>query len=138
MINIVKKFNEFLLENKTYTETDIREFVKNKLNEFKNSFYTNLSTNFPLDTLNKLDSKKEEQIDLLLSELSEIWINYVIDNISDFNKTWKLPNNDFNLYDKVKDKKTGEIFVISKFGSDNNFYDENKKIFKNISEVEKM
>ncbi len=132
----IKKFNDFIKENKSVTETDIREYIKEELNIAKNNIFIKIGTQFSLDD-NQLSDDNQLKLDNLFNQLIDLYRDITIENISNFEKTWESPENKINEGDTVVDKKTGEEYFVTRFGSNNNFYDADKRKYIPLDDVKK-
>lgn len=138
MKETVIKYKDFLLvleSNKT-TETDIREFLKEEFENSINNIFLKASSEFGVDK-NDISEKEKEKITSIKKELVEVYSKIVIDNISNFDKTWECEDEKIIEGDTVIDKKTKEKYFVSRFGESNNFYDENKKKYISLDDVVK-
>ncbi len=132
----IKKFIQYIKENKSVTETDIREYIREEWNIAKNNLFVKIGTKFPLDN-NKLSDEDQHKLDNLISELINLYTNITIDNISTFEKTWEAPEDKIIEGDTVFGKESGEEFFVTRFGANNNFYDGNKHRFISLDSVTK-
>ena len=132
----VKKFIEYIKENKTFTETDIREFIREEWNIAKNNLFVKIGSQFPLDN-NKLTEEDENKLNSLINQLIEFYTHLTIENISEFDKTWENSDDKIGEGDTVIDKKSKEEFFVTRFGANNNFYDGNKHRFISLDTVVK-
>jgi hypothetical protein len=133
---LVKKFNQFLNENNTLTETDIREYIREELETFKYNLAVKINAKFPLDN-NNLQKEDEEIINNIFNNLIDVYSKITIDNISSFDKTWIKSDDKIEAGDTVYDKETGESYFVTRFGVNNNFFDSDKSRFISLDSVSK-
>lgn len=139
MNKIIKKYNEFILENNNLvTETDIREFLKEETSSMVKDLFSKVSDRFPMDNMElSEDEESFKEINKIQHDLIETIIDIVIENIKDFDKTWENPDEKIELGDTVIHNDSGEEYFVSRFGSTNNFYDDEKKSFIELEDVTK-
>ncbi len=141
MKNIIKKYSEYVNENNELTtEIEIREFLKEECNDLFKELFNKISDKFPMDNINISDNSDDENlkdVKKLKHDLIEKLIDIVIDNIKDFDKTWEKPEDTIDVGDTVYSIETGDEYYVSRFGSNNNFYDNNKHVFVNLDSVKK-
>jgi hypothetical protein len=139
MDKIVKKYNEFISENnKLVTETEIREFLKEETSLMIKDLFSKVSNKFPMDNMELAeDTDSFKKINEIQHDLIETVIDIVIENIKDFDKTWENPDDKIELGDIVIHNDSGEEYFVSRFGSSNNFYDDEKKTFIELEDVTK-
>lgn len=132
----IKKFKDYINENISVTETDIREYIREEIEIIKNNLNVKISSRFPLDN-NQLNIEDETRINAIFEELVNIYSKITIENISNFEKTWVTPAEKIEEGDTVYDKESGEEFFVTRFGAGNNFYDGNKFRFISLDNVTK-
>jgi hypothetical protein len=132
----VKKFIQYIKENNTVTETDIREYIREEWNIAKDNIFVKVGAQFPLDN-NDIAKDKLTKVDDLVNQLIDLYTNITIDNISNFNKTWETSEDKIEEGDTVIDKESGEEFFVSRFGANNNFFDNEKSRFISLDSVKK-
>ena len=141
MKNIIKKYSEYVNENNELTtEIKIREFLQEECNDLFKELFNKISDKFPMDNINISDNSDDENlkdVKKLKHDLIEKLIDIVIDNIKDFDKTWEKPEDTIDVGDTVYSIETGDEYYVSRFGSNNNFYDNNKHVFVNLDSVKK-
>lgn len=137
MKSIVKRFNEYVNENVSTTETDIREYLREQWDITRNNIFIKMCGEFPIEN-NKIADEDNLKIDELINKLVEVYANIAIDNIPSFNKTWVHEDDKIVEGDTVEDIESGEVFFVSRFGSNNNFFDNNKNVFINLDRVKKI
>jgi hypothetical protein len=137
MKSIVKRFNEYVNENVSTTETDIREYLREQWDIARNNIFIKMGGEFPIEN-NKIGDEDKLIIDGLINKLVEVYANIAIDNIPSFNKTWIHEDDKIVEGDTVEDVESGEVFFVSRFGSNNNFFDNNKNVFINLDRVKKI
>ena len=141
MNKIIKKYTDYINENTEFTtENQIREFLKEECNELFKELFDNIANRFPMDKIDIFDNIDEENfkyIEKIKYSLIEKLIDIVIENVKDFDKTWEKPENTINVGDTVYSIESGEEFFVSRFGSNNNFYDNNKHRFISLDSVNK-
>jgi hypothetical protein len=139
MDKIVKKYNEFVLENNNLvSETEIREFLKEETDLLVKELFSKVSDKFPMDNRELAqDNDSFKKIVQLKHDLIETTIDIVIENIKDFNKTWDNPDEEIEVGNVVIHNDSGEEYFVSRFGTTNNFYDEVKKTFIKLEDVTK-
>lgn len=137
MKSIVKRFNEYVNENVSTTETDIREYLREQWDIARNNIFIKMCGEFPIEN-NKIADEDNLKIDELINKLVEVYANIAIDNIPSFNKTWVHEDDKIVEGDTVEDIESGEVFFVSRFGSNNNFFDNNKNVFINLDRVKKI
>jgi hypothetical protein len=139
MDKIVKKYNEFISENNNLvTETEIREFLKEETSLMIKELFNKISNKFPMDNMELAeDTDSFKKINELQHDLIETTIDIVIENIKDFDKTWENPDDIINVGDTVIHNDSGEEYFVSRFGSTNNFYDDEKRTFIELEDVTK-
>lgn len=130
----VKKFIEFINENKSVTESDIREYIKEEWNIATNNLFVKIGSKFPLDN-NNLSEEDQNKLNSLVSQLIDLYTSMTIENISTFNKTWENEDEKIIEGDTVVAKDGGEEFYVTRFGANNNFYDGNKHRFISLDTV---
>ena len=128
----IKKYIEYITENKKISESDIEEFIREEWDIAKDNIFLKISTKFPLDS-KKISDDQQIIIDKLINKLIEIYSDVVIDNISTFDKSW-------DKADKIKEgdivvDSDGVEYFVSRFGDSNNFYDSEKNKFVSLDEV---
>ena len=132
---LVKKFIDFINENKGITESDIREYVREEWSDAKESIFMKVNAKFPLDN-NDISSETNSEIDGLINKLIDLYTKMTIENISGFEKTWG-DDERIKVGDTVKDED-GLIYFVNRMGSNNNFYDESKHKFISLDSVKKQ
>lgn len=141
MNNIIKKYQQFLNENKELTtEIEIREFLKEECNDLFKELFNKISDRFPMDNIHIIDDENNENtkhINELKYDLIETLIDIVIENIKDFDKTWEKSEEVIDVGDTVYSIESGKEYFVSRFGSNNNFYDNNKHVFIDLDSVKK-
>lgn len=132
---IIKKYNDYIKENANMiTELDIREFLKQQTNTMIQDLLDKVSDKFPMNNIDYDNTQQYfDKLENIKSELNEIIIDIVIDNVKDFNKTWDIP--EIQLGDIVIHKDTGEEYFVHRFGTLNNFYDEDKREYVKLTDV---
>ncbi len=133
---LVKKFNQFLNENNTLSETDVREYIREELEIFKHNLSVKINAKFPLDN-NDLQKEDEEILNNIFNNLVDVYSRITIDNISSFDKTWIKSDDKIEQGDTVYDKETGESYFVTRFGVNNNFFDSDKSRFISLDSVSK-
>lgn len=132
----IKKYFEFIKENKLTTESDVREFIREEWNLAKTNILSKISSKFNLKN-NKNSEDDKLKIDNLMNQLINMYVDLTINNIEDFNKSWILPEDKIEIGDTVIDNETGDEYFVSKMGSNDNFYDENRKEYIMLNQVRK-
>ncbi len=132
----VKKFIQYIKENNTVTETDIREYIREEWNIAKDNIFVKIGAQFPLDN-NDIVKDKVSKVDNLVNQLIELYTKITIDNMSNFDKTWESSEDKIIEGDTVIHKETGEEFFVSRFGANNNFFDNEKSQFISLDNVKK-
>jgi len=133
---IVKKFVDYIKENNAVTESDIREYIREEVKNFEKNLFIKISSQF---TLEKDEITEEDQLslDLLMEKVVDLCSNITVNNIENFDKTWVLPNEKIEAGDTVISNNNKEEYIVTRFGSNNNFYDGNKKMFISLDNVKK-
>lgn len=84
----VKKFYQYISEsNDNLTETEIREFIKEKFADFRDDLVLNINNKFPLDTMD-ISDKDDDKILELSNQIIDIYTKNVVRNIKNFDKFW--------------------------------------------------
>lgn len=95
----VKKFNQYIKEsNDNLTETEIREFIKEKFADFRDDLVLNINNKFPLDTMD-ISDKDDEKILELSNQIIDIYVKNTVKNIKNFDKFWD--KDEIKVGDKV-------------------------------------
>lgn len=95
----VKKFYQYINEsNDNLTETEIREFIKEKFADFRDDLVLNINNKFPLDTMD-ISDKDDDKILELSNQIIDIYTKNVVRNIKNFDKFWD--KDDIKVGDKV-------------------------------------
>lgn len=95
----VKKFYQYINEsNDNLTETEIREFIKEKFADFRDDLVLNINNKFPLDTMD-ISDKDDDKILELSNQIIDIYTKNVVRNIKNFDKFWD--KDEIKVGDKV-------------------------------------
>ena len=139
MDKIIKKYNEFLVENtKLVSEPEIREFLKEETSLMIKDLFNKVSNKFPMDNMDlSEDNESFKKINKIQHELIETAIDIVIENVKDFNKTWDNPDTKIEVGDTVVHNDSKEEYFVARFGETNNFYDDEKKTYIQLDNVTK-
>jgi hypothetical protein len=130
----IKTFTQFLSESvvgEQYTETEIREFFKEKFADFRDDIIVSMNNKFPLD-----DFEMSEDENKKLSEYFEKSIDFLVDKtvsgIKDFDAYWD--DSKIGIGDKVKYKSV--VYHVDKI-ENGQIYDKDKDVLIPLEKAEK-
>lgn len=124
------KYKDYIKEDSNITETEILEFLKEKWNDAYKDILLETVSKFPIETKN-ITIEQQSIIDESIINLVKTTKDIIINN-SNMNKSWILPEDKIELGDTIVDD-TGKEYYVSKLGSNNDFYDDDKKNYFDLS-----
>ena len=125
------KYKDYINENSNITETEILEFLKEQWNAAYKEILLKTVSKFPIKTKN-ITTEQQSKIDECISIIVKTTKDIIIDNSGITNKDWILPEDKIELGDALVDD-TGKEYYVSKLGSNNDFYDDDKKNYFDLS-----